>query len=89
MRYGEPSTRIDRPAPCACWQVRADPDGSAAHAYRTWVRVVLMPLSETAARTAMERADLLEGSGISPLLLQLVAHVSAYKVISPRCSYSW
>jgi hypothetical protein len=62
-------------------RVRADPDGPAARAYRSWVRVVLMPLSETAAQTVMQRADLLEGSEISPLLLQLVAHVSAYRVI--------
>ena len=61
--------------------VRADPEGPVAIAYRSWVREVLMPLSEKAARTVMERADLLEGSEISPLLLQLVAHVSAYRVI--------
>ena len=41
-------------------------------------------LSERAASTVMERADLLEGSEISPLLLQLVAHVSAYRVILKR-----
>ena len=45
---------------------------------------VLMPLSEKAAAIVMERADLLEGERIDPLLLQLVAHVSAYKVIMRR-----
>ena len=64
--------------------VRASPNGTVATAYRHWVRDVLMPLSERAARTVMERADLLEGSEISPLLLQLVAHVSAYRVILRR-----
>ena len=64
--------------------VRADPDGPAAKQYRTWVREGLMPLSERAARSVQERADLLEGSDISPLLLQLVSHVSAYKVILRR-----
>lgn len=43
-----------------------------------------MPLSEKAAAIVMERADLLEGERIDPLLLQLVAHVSAYKVIMRR-----
>ena len=43
-----------------------------------------MPLSEKAAAIVMERADLLEGESIEPLLLQLVAHVSAYKVIMRR-----
>ena len=41
-------------------------------------------MSERAARSVQERADLLEGSDISPLLLQLVSHVSAYKVILRR-----
>jgi hypothetical protein len=59
----------------------ASPSGPTARAYRTWVRVVLMPLSEKAAQLVMDRADLLENSGIEPLLLQLVSHVSAYKVI--------
>lgn len=63
---------------------RADPQGAVAETHRRWVREVLLPLSERAARTIMERADLLEGSEISPLLLQLVAHVSAYRVILRR-----
>ena len=61
--------------------VQGDKDGASAVAYRTWVEEVLLPLSERAARLVVERADLLEGSAIEPLLLQLVAHVSAYKVI--------
>ncbi len=61
--------------------VHSTPSGAAGVAYRAWVREVLMPLSERAARLVVERADLLESSEIEPLLLQLVAHVSAYKVI--------
>ena len=61
--------------------VRADENSPEAVAYRTWVEEVLLPLSDRAARLVVERADLLEGSSIEPLLLQLVAHVSAYKVI--------
>ena len=64
--------------------VRADPSGPAASSYRMWVRDVLMPLSERAAQHVIERADLLEGSEMHPVLLQLVAHVSAYKVILRR-----
>ena len=64
--------------------VRADPEGQAASAYRAWVRTVLMPLSEKAAQLVIQRADLLEGSGIEPLLLQLVAHVGAMKVLVQR-----
>lgn len=59
----------------------ADPSGPIAKCYRTWVREVLLPLSEKAAQLVVERADLLEGSQIEPLILQLVAHVSALKVL--------
>ena len=62
----------------------ADPGGPIAQIYRTWVREVLLPLSEKAAKLVVERADLLEGSNIEPLLLQLVAHVNALKVLVRR-----
>ena len=42
---------------------------------------MLLPLSAKAADLIIARADLLEGTSIEPTLLQLVAHVSAYKVI--------
>ena len=61
-----------------------EPNGKAAVAYRQWVREALMPLSEKASELIIEHADLLEGEGIEPLLLQLVAHVSACKVIIKR-----
>ena len=65
-------------------RMRANPSGPAAAAYREWVKAVLMPLSEQAARRVIDRADLLEGSGMEPHLMQLVAHVSAYKVVMAR-----
>ena len=61
--------------------VRASSYSPPAVSYRLWVEEVLLPLSERAAQMVVERADLLEGSTIEPILLQLVAHVSAYKVI--------
>jgi len=57
--------------------VRGNPNSAEAAAYRLWVKAVLMPLSVTAADLVIKRADLLEGTTIEPLLLQLVAHVSA------------
>ena len=50
--------------------VRADARGPEATAYRTWVREVLLPLSERAAAIVTSRADLLEGKRIEPALLQ-------------------
>jgi hypothetical protein len=64
--------------------VRESPQGIAARAYREWIKTVLLPLSERAAQLVINRADLLEGSDIEPQLMQLVAHVSAYKVILHR-----
>lgn len=57
--------------------VRSNPNSEEAVAYRMWVKNVLMPLSVKAADIIIARADLLEGTSIEPLLLQLVAHVSA------------
>ena len=48
------------------------------------MKTVLQPLNEKAAKIVTEHADLLEGSTVEPLLLQLVAHVSAYRVILER-----
>jgi len=63
---------------------QADAKGSVAQCYRTWVREVLLPLSDKASRLVVQRADLLEGSSIEPLLLQLVAHASALRVLVRR-----
>lgn len=46
---------------------------------------VLQPLNERVAEVVTKNADLLEAASMEPLLLQLVAHVSAYRVIIKRC----
>jgi hypothetical protein len=48
------------------------------------MKEVLQPLNERAAEIIVKHADLLESSTMEPLLLQLVAHVSAYRVILKR-----
>lgn len=45
---------------------------------------VFQPLNERAKEIVINNADLLEGPNMEPLLLQLVAHVSAYRVILKR-----
>lgn len=45
---------------------------------------MLQPLNEKAAAIITQRIDLLDTSSVEPLLLQLVAHVSAYRVILER-----
>ena len=65
-------------------EVRRDPRGAEAVAYRAWVKEVLTPLNQKACELIISRADLLEGESMDPLLLQFVAHVSAYRVILQR-----
>lgn len=45
---------------------------------------VMQPLNERAADIIVDHVNLLESAEIDPRLLQLVAHVSAYKVIISR-----
>ncbi len=48
------------------------------------MKEVLQPLNEKAADIIVRHADLLQSARMEPLLLQLVAHVSAYRVILKR-----
>ena len=48
------------------------------------MRAVLQPLNEKAKDIIVKHADLLQSTHMEPLLLQLVAHVSAYQVILQR-----
>lgn len=49
------------------------------------MREVLQPLNEKAAEIVVKHADMLQSNRMEPLLLRLVAHVSAYRVILARC----
>ena len=53
---------------------------------RQWMKTVLQPLNEKAAEIVVKHADLLQSSRMEPLLLHLVAHVMAYRVILKRCA---
>ena len=64
--------------------VLADPEGKEGQVYRTWMLEVLQPLNEKASNIVVEHIDLLDSPRIEPLLLQLVSHVAAYKVILSR-----
>eukprot|EP00879_Flechtneria_rotunda_P005273 GHRR01005559.1.p1 GENE.GHRR01005559.1~~GHRR01005559.1.p1 ORF type:complete len:130 (+),score=44.70 GHRR01005559.1:140-529(+) len=61
-----------------------DPTGPEAKAYRVWMDKVLQPLNEKAASIIAEHIDLLDAQHVVPELLQLVAHVSAMRVILHR-----
>ena len=61
-------------------KARDDAKGPEATAYFQWMREVLQPLNERAAELIFQHADLLDSPALWPLMLQLVAHVSALKV---------
>eukprot|EP00878_Enallax_costatus_P004346 GHUV01004581.1.p2 GENE.GHUV01004581.1~~GHUV01004581.1.p2 ORF type:complete len:196 (+),score=65.93 GHUV01004581.1:1905-2492(+) len=61
-----------------------NPAGPEATAYRMWMEKVLQPLNEKAASIIAEHIDLLDAQHVVPELLQLVAHVSAMRVIIHR-----
>lgn len=64
--------------------VLKDPAGTEGQVYRRWMIEVLQPLNERASKIVRDRIDLLDTPKVEPLLLQLVAHVAAYKVILSR-----
>lgn len=64
--------------------IHEDPGCQEGEAYRRWMTEVLQPLNERVAEVVIKNADLLESHSMEPLLLQLVAHVSAYRVIIKR-----
>lgn len=49
------------------------------------MKEVLQPLNQKAKDVVVNRLDLLDTPSVHPLLLQYVAHVSAYSVILKRC----
>jgi hypothetical protein len=64
--------------------IHENPGCHEGEAYRKWMTEVLQPLNERVAEIVTKNADLLEAAAMEPLLLQLVAHVSAYRVIIKR-----
>ncbi|GAB4822370.1 hypothetical protein N2152v2_009416 [Parachlorella kessleri] len=61
-----------------------NPSGAEGQAYRKWMKEVLQPLNQKAKDVIVNFMNLLDTPTVHPLLLQLVAHVSAYSVILKR-----
>lgn len=66
--------------------VQDTPEGPEARCYRLWMKEVMQPLNEKAANIITDHLDKLEAQDMTPMLLQLVAHVYAYRVILQRWS---
>lgn len=48
------------------------------------MRIVLQPMNEKVTSVITGHIDLLDSPAVEPLLLQMVAHASAYRVILDR-----
>jgi hypothetical protein len=71
-----------RPGSGSYWKATTTPVSEAdAHAFRTWMSAVFMPMNRAMKEIVVRRADLLEDTEMPPCLLQLCAHVSAYEAL--------
>lgn len=61
--------------------IQENPKGEQGHAYRHWIKTVLMPLNQKAADVIINNLNLLESATIPASMLQFVAHVSSLKVV--------
>jgi hypothetical protein len=63
------------------WDASQPPNEGERAAWRLWMRHVLMPLNARIETVLVERADLLEGREMPGCLLDLLAHIAAYKAV--------
>jgi hypothetical protein len=63
------------------WGTDPGPTDEERAAWRLWMQHVLMPLNIRIETVIVERADLLEGSEMPGYLLDLLAHIAAYKAV--------
>lgn len=72
--------QIERPTG-SFWDADTPPTEQERAAWRLWMRHVLMPLNLRIEAVLVERADLLEGNEMPASLLDLLAHIAAYKAV--------
>jgi hypothetical protein len=65
----------------AFWAGKTPPSPDEAAAWRLWMTEVFMPLNLRMESVVVEKSDLLDESEMPESLLQLCAHVEAYKTV--------
>jgi hypothetical protein len=63
---------------------RDPPNDVDLQAWRLWMRTVFMPLNIEMERLILSNMDLLVGDTVEPSLIELCAHVEAYKTVLAR-----
>ena len=72
--------QIGRPSG-SFWDASPPPNDDERAAWRLWMSHVLMPLNVRIETVIVEHADLLEGDEMPGCLLDLLAHIAAYKAV--------
>jgi hypothetical protein len=63
------------------WDADPPPTDREKEAWRLWMQNVLMPLNLRIEMVLVEHAELLEGTEMPACLLDLLAHIAAYKAV--------
>ena len=63
------------------WNATPPPNDHERAAWRLWMTHVLMPLNTRIESVIVDKADLLEGNEMPACLLDLLAHIAAYKAV--------
>jgi hypothetical protein len=66
------------------WSDDDPPTEEDAERWRLWMREVFMPLNRRVVAVIVEKADLLDGPTMPPVLLDLCTHVYAYETVLNR-----
>ncbi len=66
------------------WDPEPPVSGDEATTWRVWMKEVFMPLNIQMVDAAVQKADLLEESTMPECLLELCAHVAAYRSVLAR-----
>jgi hypothetical protein len=73
--------KLNRPDVVSYWESSPQPSEKEAAAWRRWMAEVFAPLNAEMARLVVSHADLLDDRQMPQCLLDLCAHVHAYKVV--------
>lgn len=73
--------KLYRPNVVNYWESSPEPSEEEATAWRLWMAEVFTPLNAKMARLVISHADLLDDRQMPQCLLDLCAHVYAYKVV--------
>jgi hypothetical protein len=72
--------QINRPTG-SFWHTDPAPSDREKSAWRLWMQHVLMPLNLRIEMVIVEHTDLLEGPEMPACILELLAHIAAYKAV--------